>query len=131
MQAPDLNSTEKSRSIDTGMAATLICLLLHVFAPKIPFTLAAAISFLVLTMSAPLVLAPLSKVWFAFSATLGRIMTPALLSVVFLAVVTPIGLLVRRKRKEAHKLSEFKSGNQSVFHHRDYKFSDSDLRHPY
>ena len=113
------------------MAATLICLLVHAFLPAIPFTLFAAIGFLVLTMTAPLVLSPLASVWFAFSAALGRVMTPVLLTTVFLIVVTPIGWLVRRFKKDSHRLKEHNSGKNSVFHERDHRFTGDDIRHPY
>ena len=54
-----------------------------------------AVAFIFGGMTAPAMLWPLQKVWMAFALLLGFVMTRVILTVLFYAVVTPIGLLGR------------------------------------
>jgi hypothetical protein len=79
---------------DTGMALTLLCLLIVQF--KHAYRLVPlAIILLIITMAWPRAFQPLAGLWFGLSHVLGNVMSKVLLTVVFFVVVTPIGLVRR------------------------------------
>jgi hypothetical protein len=59
------------------------------------WSLAIAAVFLGAAFMAPRWLAPLNRLWFRLGILLGRIVTPLVMGVLWLLVVTPIGLLMR------------------------------------
>lgn len=52
-------------------------------------------AFLLLSLTVPIVLKPIQKVWMALAVILGWVMTRVILSILFFAVVTPIALISR------------------------------------
>jgi predicted membrane metal-binding protein len=54
-----------------------------------------AIIFLAAAFLAPRTLAPLNRLWFRIGILLGKVVTPLVMGVLWLAVLTPIGLLMR------------------------------------
>ena len=54
----------------------------------------------ILGLAIPAVLLPLYRVWMGLALVLGHVMTRVLLTVVFLLVVTPIGLVRRAVRRD-------------------------------
>ena len=67
--------------------------------------LAAGVSavFLVAALLAPQILAPLNKVWFHIGMLLHKVVSPIMLGLIFFAILTPAGLLLRlfSKKDEA------------------------------
>lgn len=57
--------------------------------------LAASVVFLLFALIFPKALAPLNWVWTQFGLLLHKIVSPVILGVLFLAVFTPVGLLMR------------------------------------
>ena len=115
---------------DTGMAITLIFLLL------VPLTkryglIYWAIGVLVLNMVKPQLYGPAAIVWFKLSELVGTVVSKIVLSIVFLVVVTPVGLLRRAVGKDSLKLKSFKKGYGSVMETRNHTFSADDIRKPY
>ena len=51
--------------------------------------------FLVLGLINSKILTPLNKIWFKFGILLGKIVSPAVMGVIFFLVVTPIGFLMK------------------------------------
>ena len=51
--------------------------------------------FLALGLSNSNLLTPLNKLWFKFGLFLGKIISPLIMGLIFFAVVTPIGILMR------------------------------------
>ena len=51
--------------------------------------------FLILGLLKSKILTPLNKLWFKFGIFLGKIISPAIMGIIFFLVVTPIGLLMR------------------------------------
>jgi hypothetical protein len=47
---------------------------------------------------------PLNKIWFHFGITLGKIISPVIMGIIFYFVVTPTGLLMRLFGKDLLKL---------------------------
>lgn len=56
--------------------------------------------FLGAAIVAPNALTPLNRLWMRFGGLLHRIVTPVILGIVFFAVVTPIGMLLRVLKKD-------------------------------
>ena len=46
------------------------------------------------------ILTPLNRLWFKFGLFLGRIISPIIMALIFFAVVTPVGLIMRLLRKD-------------------------------
>jgi hypothetical protein len=57
--------------------------------------LTAAAAFGAVALAAPVLLAPLNRLWSAFGLLLHKVMNPLIMGVIFFGVVTPIGLLMR------------------------------------
>jgi hypothetical protein len=123
-------SATRDQAKDTGMALTLICLLVALFGHKNAF-LGAGVVILVLDMTKPALFKPAAKLWFGLSHLLGTVMSKVLLSVIFFVVLTPIGLLRRVFGQDAMQKGKWKKGSGSVFRVRDHKFSPNNIETPY
>ena len=121
----------KAQARDTGMAMTLVALLLGNVFLKEPRLNAVAILILIITMTVPSVFKPAAVLWFGFSNLLGAIMSRVILSLVFFVVLTPIGALSKLIRKEPLKIKAFKKSKGSAFVNRNHVFSQKDLSKPY
>ena len=115
---------------DTGLAIILIALLVA-WAKQSTTLVAPTIGVLILTMTAPKLLTPLARFWFALSHWLGEFASTVLLSIVFFVVVTPVGLLRKWSGKDAMGLRQWKAGQQSVFVRRDHTVTAADLEKPF
>lgn len=65
---------------------------------------AAAAVFVAAGLFAPRLLAPFNRAWLAFGEVLHKIMSPLIMGVLFFAVVTPVGLLMRACGKDPLRL---------------------------
>ena len=120
----------KDQSRDTGMAMVLLCLLLALSRKRHIF-IAVAIGLHVINMTLPSVYRPLAVLWFGLSDLMGAVMSKVLLSIVFFAVVTPIGILRRLFGKDTLQLRAFKASKDSVLLERNHTFTAKDLESPY
>lgn len=68
------------------------------------WSLAVGGGFLLVTFVKPTLLRPLNKLWFQFGIALGKIITPIIMSGLFLTTVTPIALIMRALGKDPLKL---------------------------
>jgi uncharacterized membrane protein len=119
---------EQSR--DTGMAMTLLCLLIIQF--KHAYKLVPlAIILLIVTMAWPRAFKPLAGLWFGLSHVLGTVMSKVILTLVFFIIVTPIGLLRRVMGKDSLQLKKFKKDQDSVFLVRAELVEKEHLHKPY
>lgn len=121
-------STAEAR--DTGMAITLICMLVALFGDKRPFLL-AAVAVLLVNMVVPAMFKPAAKIWFGLSHILGTVMSKVLLSLVFFLVLTPMGLVRKLFGKDSMQVRQFKKGEGSVFRVREHTFNAKDIETPY
>lgn len=55
----------------------------------------AGASFVLLAATAPYLLAPFNKAWFAFGELLGRVVNPLALGLLFFALITPVSICAR------------------------------------
>jgi hypothetical protein len=120
----------RDQSKDTGMAMTLILLLLN-RSFRHDAWLIGAIAALVIAMTVPQVYRPLAVVWFGLSHLIGMFTSKIILSAVFFGVVMPVGLLRRLSGKDPLNLKAFKAGSTSVMKERNHRFVAADLEKPY
>ena len=64
------------------------------------WSLYISVIFFILGIFNSRVLTPLNILWFKFGISLGKIVTPLIMVIVFFLVVTPIGLLMRIIKKD-------------------------------
>lgn len=64
--------------------------------PKISLTfLFLAVSFILIALLTPNLLAPLNKIWFGFGLLLGKFFNPLILAAIFFVILSPISLILR------------------------------------
>jgi Saxitoxin biosynthesis operon protein SxtJ len=120
----------KDQSRDTGMAMVLLLLLIYLKTRREGWLYSAMVLHIV-NMIVPRIFAPASVLWLGLSHVLGTVMSKVLLSILFFAVVTPIGLLRRLFGKDSLKLRQFKAGTESVMLVRNHLFVAQDIEKPY
>ena len=112
------------------MAMVLILLLVAYFW-EIPSLLGWAILVLLTVMIWPPVFGPLARLWFGLSHVMGTVMSKVLLTVVFVVITMPIGVLRRIMGYDSMKRKIWKKGTDSVLIERDHLFIAGDLEKPY
>jgi hypothetical protein len=120
----------KEQAKDAGMAVVLILLLLGIFLKQQGFYPYAAAA-LVVNMIFPGIYKPFAFIWFGMATFLGTIMSKVLLTVVYILLVVPIGLLRRLFGKDSLQLKKFKKNGSSVFRDRNHLFQSTDIENPY
>jgi hypothetical protein len=120
----------KNQAKDTGMAMVLLCLILG-FLTDAGWLFTLAIPVLVLTMIVPRVYYPVAVVWLGISHLVGTVVLRVLLTVVFFAVVFPVGFIRRMLKKDSLQLREFGRGKGSVMKVRDHLYVPADIDKPY
>lgn len=120
----------KKQSTDSGMALVLISLIVYLVW-KVDAALYCGVIFLVVNMVVPSVFKPFAWLWFGLSTLIGTVMSKILLSIVFITIVTPIGLLRRLFGKDSLQLKNFKKSKDSVFIKRDHKYTENDIAKPF
>lgn len=120
----------RRQAVDTGMALTLVCLIIG-FVTEVEAWFVAATALLVLTMAAPGLFRLPARGWFAFSHLLGTIMSKVILSLIFFGLVTPLALLRRVLGHDPMALRKWKKGNDSVFVVREHRFTAKEIQNPF
>ena len=125
-----LLSATPDQARDTGLALTLLCLILVYFWQAYRLVPLAMV-FLVITMAWPRAFQPLAGLWFGLAHVLGTVMSTVILTVLFFILVTPIGLLRRVFGADSLQLKQWKKGEDSVFQVRADLIQKKDLQAPY
>jgi polyferredoxin len=115
---------------DTGLALTLLCLIIVQFGHAYRLVPLAMV-FLVITMVWPKAFQPLAGLWFGLAHVLGTVMSTVILTVLFFVLVTPIGLVRRVFGADSLQLKQWKKGEDSVFQVRADLIQKKDLQAPY
>lgn len=115
---------------DVCLALTFFLLLIWLFC-KAAWLVYAAMAFLLLGMIWPKAMRPFGVAWFGLANILGKIMSTALLSVVWLVLVLPVGLARRCMGKDSLRLKQWHDGKESCFVVRDHEYGSEDLKNPY
>ena len=71
-----------------------------------PAPIAIAAAFLAIALLRPNVLAPLNRMWTKLGLLMTMVVSPILLGLLFLVVVTPVGLLMRLSGKDPLRLRD-------------------------
>src|SRR5690242_20736290 len=103
----------KDQCRDTGMAMVLLFFILFALRRRTGL-LDAAVVLHIVNMTIPKIYRPVAVVWLTFSDLLAMVASKFLMSVIFLLVVTPIGILRGLLGKDSLKLRVFKRGEESV-----------------
>ena len=122
--------TTKEQSKDTGIILGIVFVLIGIFAKNLIYC-KVAVPLLFLCLIFPMVYYPFAVLWFGLSHILGIVSSKLLLTLVFIIIVLPIGLIRRMLGKDSFRLKNFKKGTNSVMDVRNCTFSASDLEKPY
>jgi hypothetical protein len=114
----------------SGLALILLSLLLYIFLENQIF-LNISLGLTIFLMIWPAPFKYFGYLWFAFGEALGYVVSRIILSVVYIVLVIPVGLMKRAKISRNMKLNVFKRDTASVFIPRDYNFSDKDFDKPF
>ncbi len=123
-------SITKKQSSDTGMAMILMLLIIAVLTENNIYIL-ISIPALIMNMTFPTFYYPVAIIWLGFSHLLGTIISKILLSIVFVLMVIPVGLIRRLLGKDSLKLTQFKKSSSSVMKKRNYSFISKDIQKPF
>lgn len=115
---------------DTGLVLVLLLLLAAYLSKEWLYVLLAA-GVLLVVMIWPGILRPLAIAWHYFGFALGKIVNPLILGVIFIGLLTPVGLIRRALRYDPMKRKLWKKGEDSVFNVRNHTYSPDDLLKPY
>ena len=120
----------RDESRDTGLAMVVLLLAAHI-ATKRDALVPSALVVLVLAMAAPSLFRPVAVVWLGLARLLGAISSRVLLTLVFFAIVTPIGWVRRLAGKDPLRLKAFQASETSAFTIRRRVMTAADLEPPY
>ena len=115
---------------DTSMAMTLISLLVILYTKSLTL-LPLPIGLLLLGMVWPRAYSLLARLWLGISLLLGSIMSRVVLSIIFMAIVTPIALVMRLFGHDPMRRKAWKKGTESTFVSRGDLVEAKDLEHPF
>lgn len=123
---------DREKSKDAGLALVLILLLAAWIGAGLHHLLiAAAMAAVLLCMTIPGLFGPFAVLWFGLSHILGAVVSRVILTVVYLLVVVPVGLVRRWAGVDPMQLKRWKKADGSVFVERNYLYSREDVEHPY
>jgi hypothetical protein len=119
-----------SQTYGSGLALILILLLIYLFSGN-NLIIQAVVFFTILLMIWPAPFRYFAILWFALAELMGFIVSRILLSIIFIFMVIPAGILKRGSLRKTLKLGLFNKGNDSVFTSRNHTFSADDLIKPF
>lgn len=114
---------------ESGFAAALIFSIASLYLGN--FLTIMAIITLIFSMTIPVMLKPFAYFWFGLSIILGNIMSKVLVSIIYILIVIPFGLLMKAVNKDAMKLNEFKKDKTSLFIKKNHLYTTQDIINPY
>jgi len=120
----------KKQATDTGMAMVLLLLLIGYFTQNYLY-FKIAIPVLIINMTFPMFYYPFAIAWLGFSQLLGTIVSKIILTVIYIVMVIPLGLLRRFLGKDSLQLYEFKKDAESVLKTRNIIFTAKDIEKPF
>jgi hypothetical protein len=120
----------RDQAKDTGMALTLLCLLVAHFTDR-PYFVPPAIALCLLTMMWPPLFHYPAKAWFGLANIMGAVMSRVLLALLFYGLVTPFGLIRRLGGYDPMQRKKWKTSRSSVFRTRNHAYRGQDIEAPY
>jgi hypothetical protein len=123
-------SIDLHQAKDTGMAFTLIFLLLGYFW-GMKYSYLIAIILLLINMIWPKIFIPAANIWISLSLLIGTVVSKIVLSIIFFLIVSPIGLMRKLMGKDSLQLNQWKKDQSSLFRERKHNFTSKDVENPY
>ena len=115
---------------DTGFVILLGLIVWHLYSGnRLP--LQAAVLCGIVALAIPVVLTPVSFVWYGVSEAAGGIISRVLLCVIFFCIVTPVGAARRLTGHKGLLMERWKKGRESVFGERNKRFGAADIENPF
>lgn len=126
----EMTNITRQQCVEFGQVATLAalvcCLYFHDFR-----LVSVALVLLAITLLLPRLFYPLAVIWFALAKILGEINIRVLLTLVFVIVVLPVGLIRKWRGKDTLQLRRFKKGSASVMDIRNHVYTKEALKHTF
>ena len=123
-------SITKKKCSDTGMAMILILLIIAMLTENNSYLL-ISVPALIINMIFPFFYYPVAIIWLGLSQLIGTIVSKIILTIIFVLMVVPIGLIRKLLKKDSLHLKEFKKATTSVMKIRDHSFTALDIENPY
>ena len=121
---------DKAKSRDTGLAITLVFLILGLYYKEILYFKIATGTLLV-SMIIPVVFKYPAYLWYGFAHFMGTIASKIILTVTYVVMVIPVGLFRKAAGKDSLKLRQWKKSKDSVFAVRNHTYVSTDIDKPY
>jgi len=116
--------------LETGLVAVLIGVIVG-FATEHSGWFIAAATVAGVGLLVPRLLYPVAIFWFSLGNGLSMIVSPLLLTIVFLLIITPIGIIRRWLGRDSLQLRWSNRNSKSMFKKRDHTFVASDLKNSF
>ncbi len=123
------NITEQQKK-DTGLALTLLFLIIGLFTNNL-FFFKMTIPTILITMLSPFLLHPFAILWFGLANFLGFFVSKIVLSIIFMILIVPFGLIRRLFGKDSLQLRQFKVSNSSVLNEKNITYAHKDIIKPF
>lgn len=120
----------KKQASDSGMALVLISLIVALYTNENLYV-KIALAMLVINMVFPRFYHPFAIVWLGFSNLLGAFVPKIILTIIYIVLVIPVGLIRKLFAKDPLLLKQFKKSTESVMKTRNHLFSSKDIETPY
>jgi len=124
------NKITENQKKDTGLALILLFLIIGLLTNNLLF-FKITIPINLITMLIPSVLYPIAIVWFTLSNFLGFFISKIILSVIFIILIIPFGLIRRLFGKDNLRLEQFKVSKKSVLINKNHTFTRQDILKPF
>ena len=124
------NKITENQKKDTGLALILLFLIIGLLTNNLLF-FKMTIPIILITMLIPSVLYPIAIVWFTLSNFLGFFISKIILSVIFIILIIPFGLIRRLFGKDNLRLEQFKVSKKSVLINKNHTFTRKDIIKPF
>ena len=115
---------------DTGLALTLLFLIIGLITRDVLF-FKSTIPIILLTMLLPSLLYPVAIFWFTLSNFFGFFISKIVLSIIFMLLIIPLGLLRKLSGKDSLQLRQFKVSKNSVLKNKNQTYSRKDIIKPF
>lgn len=125
-----MTNITRQQCMEFGQVATLAALVAALYFHDFRLV-SVALVLLVITLLLPRLFYPLAVIWFGLAKILGEINIRILLTLVFVLVVLPVGLVRKWRGKDTLQLRRFKKGSASVMDIRNHAYTKDDLRHTF
>jgi polyferredoxin len=123
------NITEQQKK-DTGLALTLLFLIIGLFTNNILF-FKMTIPIILITMLIPSLLYPFAILWFGLANFLGFFVSKIVLSIIFIILIVPLGLIRRLFGKDSLQLKQFKVSKKSILINKNHTYTRKDILKPF